>query len=127
MDYILANKAVFKRTTDVVGDVGIIGGAATMLGGAANGTSTATEVGAGLVALGLISKIVSSATTPEADIRTWDNLPNLLGFAALRAAPGHHTMTVEFRNPGGQPTLRRELAFDAINGRDTVIFVSDRN
>ncbi len=127
MDYILANKAVFKRTTDVVGDVGIIGGAATMLGGAANGNSTATEVGAGLLALGLVSKIVSSATTPEADTRTWDNLPNLLGFAALRAAPGHHTMTVEFRNAGGQPTLRRELAFDAVNGRDTVIFVSDRN
>lgn len=127
MDYILENKAVFKRTTDVVGDVGIIGGAATMLGGAANGNSTATEVGAGLLALGLVSKIVSSATTPEADTRTWDNLPNLLGFAALRAAPGHHTMTVEFRNAGGQPTLRRELAFDAVNGRDTVIFVSDRN
>ena len=76
---------------------------------------------------GLISKIVSSATTPEADTRMWDNLPNLLGFAALRAPPGHHSMVVEFRNAGGQATLRRELAFDAVDGRDTVIFVSDRN
>jgi tetratricopeptide (TPR) repeat protein len=123
MDYILANKAVFKGTTDVLGDAALISGGALVL----SGGDRATEVGAGLMVAGLISKIVSSATTPEADTRMWDNLPNLLGFTALRAPPGHHSMVVEFRNAGGQPTLRRELAFDAVDGRDTVIFVSDRN
>lgn len=123
MDYILANKAVFKSTTDVLGNAALISGGALAL----TGGERSTEIGAGLMVAGLISKIVSSATTPEADTRTWDNLPNLLGFAALRAAPGRHSMVIEFRNAGGQTTLRREVAFDAVTGRDTVIFVSDRN
>jgi hypothetical protein len=124
MDHILANKAVFKETTDTIGNVGIIAGAGTLLLGQGD---TAREVGAGLLVAGLVSKLVSAATTPAADTRAWDNLPNLLGFAALRAAPGHHTMVVEFQNPAGHATARRELAFDAVNGRDTVIFVSDQN
>ena len=31
MDHVLGNKAVFKTATDVAGNVGIIGGAATIL------------------------------------------------------------------------------------------------
>lgn len=124
MDYILANKAVFKGTTDTLGNAALVSGAAVALAG---DSRTTTEIGAGLMAAGLISKLVSAATTPAADVRAWDNLPNLLGFGTLRASPGHHTLIVEFRGAGGQPTARRELAFDAVVGRDTVIFVSDRN
>jgi len=124
MDHILAGKAVFKDTTDTIGTAAIIGGAGTML---LSRNRTGEEVGAGLLVAGLISKAISAATTPEADTRAWDNLPNLLGFAALRAAPGRHEAVVEFQNPAGQATLRRTVGFDVVTGRDTVIFLSDQH
>jgi hypothetical protein len=123
MDHILAGKAVFKDTTDVIGNAAIIGGAGTML---LSRGDTGREVGAGLLVAGIISKVVSAATTPEADTRAWDNLPNYLGFAALTAAPGHHDAVVEFKTPSGAVTLRRNIGFDVVKGRDTVIFLSDQ-
>src|SRR5690606_8881327 len=81
MDHVLGNKAVFKSTTSTLGDVGIISGA--VLAGHRGRNSAADEVGVGLLAAGLISKLFSSATTPAADTRTWDNLPRYLTFAFL--------------------------------------------
>ena len=103
MDHILGNKAVFKTATDVAGDVGIIGGAAALLAGGGR-DATANEVGAGLIAAGIVSKIVSSATTPEADIRSWDNLPHYLSFVSLPLPAGRHVAAVEFLNSAGQGT-----------------------
>jgi len=56
MDHILGNKAVFKTSTDVAGDVAIVGGAATLLADRGR-NATADEVGAGLIVAGLISKL----------------------------------------------------------------------
>lgn len=124
MDHILAGKAVFKKSTDTAGNVLLAAGAGSLLLGQGQ---TSREVGAGLMMLGLIGKGIAAATTPAADLRTWDNLPNLLGFSALRASTGSHKMTIEFRNPTGQPTLSRHFAFEVVEGQDTVIFVSDRD
>jgi hypothetical protein len=128
MDHILGNKAVFKKTTDIVGTVGIVGGAATLAG--SGGNSTANQVGIGLLAAGLISKLVSSATTPEADIRTWDNLPHYLSFASVPLPPGPHQATVQFLDAAGQvmPYLTKSISFDVpADGKDKVIFVSDQS
>jgi len=129
MDHVLANKAVFKRTTDVAGNVAIVGGAAAIL--ADNGrNATANEVGVGLIAAGLISKVISGATTPEADIRTWDNLPHYLSFASLPLPPGEHVARVEFLDPAGQviPALTKNLTIDVpADGKDKVVFVSDQS
>jgi hypothetical protein len=122
MDHILAGKAVFKNTADAVGNAAIIGGAGALL---LSRNNTGREVGAGLLAAGLISKVLSAATTPEADTRAWDNLPNYLGFAAITAAPGRHDAVVEFKSPSGAVTLRRDVSFDVANGHDTVIFLTD--
>ena len=101
MDQILANKAGFKATTDAIGDAGIVGGA--VLAGTQRGrNSNADEVGVGLLVAGVLSKLVSSATTPAADTRYWDNLPRYLSFAALELPPGEHTLTVEFKGESGQ-------------------------
>src|SRR5262249_43309154 len=70
MDHILANKAVFKSAPDAAGNVGIISGA--ILAGQQGRHSAADEVGVGLLAAGVISKIFSAATTPAADARAWD-------------------------------------------------------
>jgi hypothetical protein len=125
IDHVLANKAVFKGATDAFGDAAIISGAILATQGGRN--SAADEVGLGLLAAGLISKAISAATVPRADTRTWDNLPNLIGFASLEVPPGQHTITVEFLAAGSQPTLIRTADFQVLPGaRDVVLFFSDR-
>jgi hypothetical protein len=129
MDHILGNKAVFKSSTDIAGDVAIIGGASTLLAGGGR-NATMNEVGGGLIAAGVISKIISSATTPAADIRAWDNLPHYLSFACLALDPGPHVATLEFFDPGGRvmPQLTKTVSFDVpAPGKDKVIFVSDQS
>ena len=79
--------------------------------------------------MGILSKIISSATTPEADIRAWDNLPHYLSFASLPLPPGSHSATVEFLDAYGQPMafLTRTITFDVPPDKDKVIFVSDQS
>lgn len=125
MDHVLANKAVFKRTTDTFGDAAIISGA--ILASQRGTRSAVDEVGLGLLAAGVISKVVSAATVPRADTRTWDNLPNLLGFASMRLPPGQHRLVIEFLDPQGRVTLTRDASFEIRpGGRDVILFFSDR-
>jgi tetratricopeptide (TPR) repeat protein len=127
MDHILGNKAVFKSATDTAGNVALIGGLTTA---ALSRDQTAQEVGLGIALAGLVSKVVSAAATPEADIRSWDNLPRYLSFAQLRLSPGQHTATVEFRDEANMrlPNLTKTFTFDVpADGRDKVIFVSDQS
>jgi hypothetical protein len=129
MDHVLGHKAVFKKATDVAGNVAIVGGAATILADGGRNT-TADEVGLGLMAAGIISKVLSSSTKPEADIRTWDNLPHYLSFASLPLAPGEHVVRVEFLDAGGQvmPLLTKNLTIEVpADGKDKVVFVSDQS
>jgi hypothetical protein len=128
MDHILGNKAVFKAATDGVGNAAIVSGA--ILATQQGRRSAADEVGAGLLVFGLASKIVSAATTPAADTRAWDTLPEWLTFGALKVAPGAHTATVEFLGEGGgpMPGLTRTYKLNIPeNSRDLVIFASDRS
>jgi len=124
MDYILGRNAVFKRTTDKVGDVALIGAVVAANQRGRNADTTALALGA----IGLFSKIASAATTPKADIRMWDNLPQRLSFAALRLAPGDYPSTLEFQDATGRTlpglTQTLNLHVDATD-RDTVIFLSE--
>lgn len=124
MDHILANKAVFKQSTDTVGDAAVISGAVL-----ASNRKT-QEAGLGVLAFGLLSKVISASTTPAADTRTWDNLPQYLGFGALRMAPGTYTAQVEFQDGAGRllANLNRSVTFEVkAADRDTVVFISDKN
>ncbi len=128
MDHILANKAVFKSATDVAGNVGIVSGA--ILAGQQGRHSAADEVGVGLLAAGVISKIFSAATTPAADARSWDNLPQFLSFGTARLPAGPQVVTVEFLDANGSPmaNLTRTVTVTVSDPpRDTVVFVSDKN
>lgn len=126
MDHVLANKAVFKKTTDKLGDAAIVSG--SILAGIGHGSHNASdEVGAGLLIAGLVSKAFSAATTPEADTRTWDNLPQFISFATMKLSPGEHTVTIEFNNAAGQadPKLTKSITVNVPADRDKVVFVSD--
>ncbi|HAM72176.1 MAG TPA: hypothetical protein DCM86_11080, partial [Verrucomicrobiales bacterium] len=125
MDKVLSNKADFKKTTDTVGDAAIVSGA--VLGAT---TRRNDEAALGLVAAGLLSKIFSSATTPEADTRAWDNLPLFLTFAAIPLPPGQYPATVEFldRQHHPLPALTKQLTLTVPGGgKDKVVFVSDQS
>ncbi|MBM3878391.1 MAG: hypothetical protein FJ387_01535 [Verrucomicrobia bacterium] len=124
MDHILGNKAVFKSATDAVGDAALISGLIL-----AHGRQT-RDAGLGLAAAGLVSKLISAATTPAADTRAWDNLPQYLSFAACRLPPGEHAATVEFLKDSASQivTLTKTIAITVPDlTRDTVVFVSDKN
>ena len=124
MDHVLANKAVFKATTDVVGNAAIVGGAIA----ASSRDQTSEEVGLGLIAAGIISKVISANTTPAADVRTWDNLPRYLSFAALELPPGPHAATVQFHGRYGEvmPNLTKTVTINVPDDkRDKVVFVGD--
>jgi hypothetical protein len=124
MDHVLANKAVFKTTTGAVGS-------AAMVSGAILAANRDTQ-GAGLAVLGagLVASLISAATTPRADTRTWDNLPQYLSFVAFEQPPGPITMVVEFLDGAGAVMggLTKTIHFNqAEPGRTTVIYVSDRS
>jgi hypothetical protein len=125
MDYILGHKAVFKATTNTVGNVAFLGAAVA----ANNGSRDGDEAAIGLAAIGLISKIASAATTPRADIRAWDNLPQYLSFAALKLTPGDHPAQIEFLTRDGSPApeLTREITITvpADPSANTVVFLSE--
>ncbi|MGC8829131.1 MAG: hypothetical protein ACP5MG_02990 [Verrucomicrobiia bacterium] len=124
MDYILANKAVFKETTDNVGNVAIIGGAVL-----ASRRET-QEAGLATLGVGILSKVISAATTPAADTRDWNNLPQYLGFAAARMQPGRYTINVEFYNQFStlDGRFNKTISFTVYPPpRDTVVFISDQS
>ncbi len=125
MDTILANKADFKETADTVGDVALIGAAVSAYQPRSHRHDGLTG---GLAAVGILSKIVSAATTPEADTRCWDNLPQYLGFGLLKLPVGDHPATLEFlEGEHGKALSSRPLTISVGAGpAATVLFLSER-
>jgi hypothetical protein len=147
MDYILGNKAVFKQTTNTVGDLALAGSAIAAdniykekprtdnSNGNRNDQSPDYEKSQGaedtalaLGVLGLFSKMAAAATTARADTRMWDNLPQYLSFAALRLPPGTYPARLEFLDAGGRrlPGVARTLSVTVGDPtHDTVLFLSE--
>ena len=116
MDHILANKAVFK---DVTGGTAVAA-AVTGVALAHHGSGEAALVAGGVA---LVAGILSATTTPEADIREWDNLPRYLTFAALELPPGEHSVAVDFRDASGATLFSKTVTFTVppSGSRDTVL------
>ena len=98
LDHILAGKAVFKSATDVAGDAAIVAGAGTAL---TSDNQTQSLVGLGMIVGGIVTKVISSASHPEADVRSWDNLPHSIFLTGLRCPPGVSTVKVEALSESG--------------------------
>jgi hypothetical protein len=133
MDHILGRKAVFKAATDAAADVALAGSVIAAdqshrreQRGKDGGSSEAAAVGLGV--LGVLGKVVSSATRAEADTRQWDNLPQRLSFAAVRLPPGEHAGRLEFLDREGRvlAARTRPVSLSVASGdRDTVLFFSE--
>lgn len=126
MDHVLANKAVFKKSTDVAGTVGIVSGAVM----ATSHNRDVQTAGLAVLGAGVVTKMFSSAATPQADVRAWDNLPLYLSFVAFEAQPGQHTLTVDFQDDQGRNLdgLTRTVTVNIPEGgREKVVYVSDRS
>ena len=125
MDHVLGRKAVFKSTTDTVGNLALMGGLATA---AASDNRTAQQVGLGIALAGLVSKAISAATVPAADTRTWDNLPGYLSFVSVPLPLGQHVATIQFLDANGRAlaNLTKTITVNiTTTDRDKVVFVSD--
>ena len=122
MDHILANKAVFK---DAMAGTALV--AAVTSVGLANHNGGNGALIAGGVAL--VAGIISVTTTPEADLRAWDNLPRYLTFAALELPPGEHSLEVDFIEASGHVVVTRRVKFvvPSDSRKDTVLLVSELN
>jgi hypothetical protein len=133
MDHILGNKAVFKASADVAGDVALMGAAIAHdqarrrdRRGKDGDDADAAAIGLGI--LGVISKVAAAATRTEADTRQWNNLPQRLSFAALKLPPGTHTGRIEFLDRDGNVLAARTQQVSLTVGaddRDTVIILSE--
>jgi hypothetical protein len=122
MDHILRNKAVFKGTTDTLGDLAITGAVIAHDHGPKQDKAAAV-----MAAAGVISKVLSASTNARADTRTWDNLPQYLSFAALRLAPGSHAARLEFYDANGRrlPEFTQNVMITVADpSADTVVFLS---
>jgi tetratricopeptide (TPR) repeat protein len=133
MDHILSNKAYFKTSANVAGDVALAGSVVAHdharyreRQGKDGNDAHLTAMGLGV--LGAIGKIASAATQTQADVRQWNNLPQRLSFAAIQLPPGQHSGRIEFLDRDGnvleQRTQPVSLSVGA-DGRDTVVFLSE--
>jgi hypothetical protein len=130
MDYILGNKAVFKKDANTVGDVALAGAVIAAESGRKETRRVVTDAhghkrvvteieqdkGAGQAALalgvvGLLAKLTAGAVQPTADTRAWDNLPQYLSLATLRLPPGEHAATLTFYDDAGRPLTTRNQIF----------------
>lgn len=95
IDGILQGKANFKETTGTVGDVTTAMGFSTLAGGGDQGA------GLGMMGVGLVFSMLSSAAKTQADIRGWDNLPDKILVATGKA--GAPAAKVRYGQAGAVP------------------------
>jgi len=111
IDSINEGKAVFKDNTDAFGDVMTGAGLAALSASSYNrngGNRNLGQAGAIMTLLGAAAKITSDLTKPEADIRYWDNLPEIVYMATAPKARLVHPLTpadvaVWVYNQAGEP------------------------
>jgi hypothetical protein len=95
VDYLLAGKAKFKSGTQTAA---VVLGTSAVIASQSRGKD-AGEVAGILAGLSLVSALVSSAAKPEADIRTWDNLPHSIFLIGLTLPPGEQKLQVRGLGP----------------------------
>ncbi len=92
MDNVLGRQASFKGAANSGGNVLMATGAV------GTGHSDADAI---LFASGLLLKIISAATNPQADIRYWHNLPARFDMIPLQLTAGVHSVQLTYRNDAG--------------------------
>ena len=122
MDHVLGRKAVFKRTTSDLGDAAIMSG--IILGSETKHDQTALTV----AGIGILSKLISAAATPEADVRQWDTLPQHLTIIPMRVPTGPQEAVIQFYDNQGSliSGLTKTAEINVGNRREPlVLFISE--
>jgi tetratricopeptide (TPR) repeat protein len=91
---ILDGKAEFKDGMNTAGTIGVGSGLGMMNAGSRYNDNNMAAAGAIVLLAGLMAHAAAAATTPEADLRFWDNLPDNLHFATLRIPAGEVSATL---------------------------------
>jgi hypothetical protein len=94
---ILDGKAEFKDGMNKAGAVGVGAGLGMMNAGSRYNDNNMATAGAIVMLVGLMAHAAAAATTPEADLRYWDNLPDNLYFATLRMPASEVSVTMPDR------------------------------
>jgi tetratricopeptide (TPR) repeat protein len=102
---ILDGKAEFKEGMNTAAAIGVGSGLGMMNAGSRYNDNNMAAAGAIVVLVGLMAHAAAAATTPEADLRYWDNLPDNLHFATLSIPAGEVSVTMA--DPLNKPILMR--------------------
>lgn len=103
VDAILNGKAEFKETTAAVGDALTTTSLVSMASG---------DLGSGALGMagaGMLLSLFSSAAKTEADIRTWDTLPDMITVATAKAAQSAELKSARVVYLGGAETLATKV------------------
>jgi tetratricopeptide (TPR) repeat protein len=91
---VLDGKAEFKDGMNTAAAIGVGGGLGMINAGSRYNDNNMAAAGAIVLFVGLMAHAAAAATTPEADLRYWDNLPDNLHFATLSVPPGEVSVTM---------------------------------
>lgn len=130
VDSILLGKAQFKKKTQTAGNVlGSVGSdammAASFMGDAAGDIQ---GIAAGIGLIGVAAQLTAQRARTEADIRYWDNLPDMVHVASLKLSPGTHEIAVDFLDVNGVtlPELGKVISVDIPSTGNRLVWVKSR-
>lgn len=110
IDGILNGKAEFKATTGAIGEAMTQASMMSMLSGDTGGSAM------GMAGMGMIFSLFSSAAKTEADIRTWDTLPDAINVATAAPASADAIAAAKVDFLQGTDTLASKVPEMAATG-----------
>ena len=109
IDRVIAGKVAFRDATGAVGDIfGTIASEGAVWSAAA-GQSNGNALGA-VAAVGAIASIISINVKPKADVRYWNNLPETIHVAAVRAGKLPEAVQAALVDPDGKPVAAERVS-----------------
>jgi hypothetical protein len=114
MDDVNLAKADTRGVTDAAGDLAMIGGAGTAIGGAVNDDTTVAAIGLGVVAAGVATKGIASTIKPMTDARTWDLLPAEIHLLPLEVKE-NEKLEFELLDEKGRVLEKRDVSLTKVS------------
>jgi hypothetical protein len=107
-DSILAGKAQFKDTANVVGDVAMVGAGVAATYAMQSNNSDAAIAALIMLAIAASAKAAAEAAEPNADTRYWDNLPEVVHATTLTLPDSVNRVRIDFLRANGDVVVSRD-------------------
>jgi tetratricopeptide (TPR) repeat protein len=101
VDFILEGKAQFAASTGSIGSGLSDLSNALVENSMFTGSRVESNIGTALGLAGVVALTLSSRARPAADVRSWDNLPDLVHVAMMHLPPGDHLLETRFADRDG--------------------------